>query len=116
MIFHDSANKLIELYNAMDVSILVVDAQAGRLLYVNQRVYSDMNLSEEDVLGKPYQMVWKEFHPVYKRPAQACENGETHIDIFNWSRRKIWEQVSARQVEWRLGQLAIFLMPNHKHQ
>lgn len=46
---------------------------------------------------------------MYERLVQACENGKTHTDIFNWSSRKIWEQVYARQVEWRLGQLAVFL-------
>lgn len=110
MITNDYANRLIEFYNKMDVSIIAVDAQKGVLLYANQRVYSDMKLSKEDVLGQPYQKVfWKEFHPVYERLAQACEDEETHTDIFNWTSRKIWEQISARQVDWEPGQPAIFL-------
>lgn len=44
-------NKLIELYNETDVSVMVVDAQNENLLYANQRVSFDMNLPKKQMLG-----------------------------------------------------------------
>lgn len=106
----DCNGKLARFYDEMDVAILIIDAQTGKVLHANRRVFLDLGLSEEQVLGRPYQKVfWKEFHPVYENLARACEDGETHTDIFDWTSHKIWEQISARRIEWNAGQMAIFM-------
>lgn len=111
MTAYNALNRLVALYDEMDVSIMVLDAQTGQLVYMNQRVCKDMGLLKEQMLGMHYRRVfWEEFHQVYEILASSCKDGNIHTDVFHWTSRMIWEQISARHIEWAHGQTAVLLI------
>lgn len=94
----------------MDIAIMVLDAKAGLFLYVNQHVYDDLRLTEEQVLGKHYHEVfWEDFIQLYEALSAACADGKIHTDIHHWVNRSMWEQISASKILWEPGQQAILL-------
>lgn len=106
----DARERLLDLYDLFSVAIIVVSRQSGKLVFLNQKVYKDMDAPEGSLLGKSYKDVfWPEFHHVYSGLVKQCEQGTEATAVYYWSEKVIWEQITAKLISWDSEDDAIML-------
>ena len=88
------------LSDKMDVYIIIVGYEDGKLQYVNHQVTVNMEMPKEDMIGRHYKDVFRQhFIKSYEELVVACADGNTHTTVYYWQERNIWEQISAVRVD-----------------
>ncbi|MDL2229754.1 EAL domain-containing protein [Treponema sp. OttesenSCG-928-L16] len=109
MVLTQTQEDLTYVLDEMAAAVLVVNKENGLIEYVNERVCRDMGRSIHEVRGCHFRHIfWPEFISVYYRILADCEDGEEHTTIYYWAERVVWEQISARSINWN-GSPAILM-------
>lgn len=94
-------DRIIALYEELDIAVMVISVDTGELLFFNKHVCGNMKMCREEVRGMSYTDVFEpDFVDFYNKLAAECTDGQLHTEPFFWENRAIWEQVSARRIEW----------------
>lgn len=103
-------DRIIALLEELDVAVMVISIDTGELLFFNKHVCGNMKMYAEEVRSKRYTDVFEpDFVDFYNKLAAECIDGQIHTKPFFWENRAIWEQVSARRVEWVAKRPALLL-------
>ncbi|MGI6153651.1 MAG: EAL domain-containing protein [Christensenellaceae bacterium] len=106
-------NRLPQLFDELDVAVIVVGRNNGQILYINNHVCRDVGKTHAELENKHYRKVfWPEFISVYDQLAASCEDGFGHSAIFYWAEMAIWEQISARMVIWETEPALLICITN----
>lgn len=105
-----NSKRLVRLCDDLSVAIIVVCRTTGRLLFVNQKVYVDLDKDESYFKDKKYTDVfWPEFQRFYEDILAKCSDSKEHTMVYYWAEKEMWEQISSRCISWESYEDAILL-------
>lgn len=94
-------DRLLFLYDEVDLAIIVISIDKGKILFFNRHVCENVRRDRESIQGQSYVNVFEpDFAIFYAGLAAECMDGLVHTKVFFWEARMIWEQVSAQRIEW----------------
>lgn len=100
----------IKLLDQMDVSVLVLGIEDGKMLYVNQSVCKNLNRAPRTMIGRHYtELFTPEFCLCYESILEKSETQMQQSTIFYWKTHYIWEQISSSMIEWDANNPAMLL-------
>lgn len=103
-------DRLLRLYDEVDLAILVISSDKGKILFFNQHVCNNMQMDRKSIQGQSYTRVFEpDFATFYAGLVAECTDGLVHTKVFFWENKMIWEQVAAQRIEWLTGRPAILL-------
>ncbi|MDL2257964.1 EAL domain-containing protein [Eubacteriales bacterium OttesenSCG-928-K08] len=106
----DLSNRLINLYEELNIAVMVISCSDGEILFSNKYVLDTLDMDPKSFMGSCYKDIFEpEFALLYNSLVKECADGETHMQVFFWENRLIWEQVSAKRISWINNEQAILL-------
>lgn len=101
---------LYSLFHKVNVAVMVMDKNNGAMLYFNEKVCDDLELNCSEIEGKSYTDIFSpDFIKLYDKLVADCEDGNVHTVVYYWATKFIWEQISARQINWEDDKTTILL-------
>lgn len=102
--------RLIQLYEELDVAVMVIAVDGGEILFFNRHVCGNICIAPEAIRDQRYIDVFEpDFAGFYAGLADECVDSRVYTKQFFWESKGIWEQVAARKVEWVDRRAAILL-------
>ena len=101
---------VMHLHEKLDCAVMVISIDWGEMLFVNRYVCDTLNMGVEEIQGRCYTDIFEpEFSDMYADLASECTDDQMHSNIFFWRYKSLWEQVTARRIEWLDKRPAILL-------
>lgn len=107
---NEIAERLLQLYDELDVGVLVISLDSGIVLFSNRHVSKSIKRPPQEIQGQQYKNVFeREFEIVFDEVSEICRDGCVHTRVFFWEKEFLWEQMSVRTIEWPGVESAILL-------
>lgn len=107
------SDSLVRLWDELEIGVMILDRNNGKFLFVDRRTSEDIGREQENICGKHYRQIFlPEFAATFEHLISDCEDGNEHTIIYYWAEKNIWEQISARQIQWETSPALLLSFTN----